>query len=48
MQKFLIDPSKDLYGSGNLSIRANGPTWWYIVFYSACRLPSDDDMKLRR
>ena len=30
-----MDPSKDLYGSGNLRNRANGPTWWYMIFYSA-------------
>jgi len=28
IQQTLMDPSKDLYGSGNLRNRANGPTWW--------------------
>ncbi len=40
-----MDPSKDLYGSGNLRNRANGPTWWYMIFYSAGGFPFDDDMK---
>jgi hypothetical protein len=40
-----MDPSKDLYGSGNLRNRANGPTWWYMMFYSAGGFPFDDDMK---
>src|SRR5262249_1326309 len=45
IQEFLMDPSKDLYGSGNLRNRANGPTWWYMIFYSAGGFPFDDDMK---
>lgn len=45
LQEFLMDPSKDLYGSGNLRNRANGVTWWYMVFYSAGGFPFDDDMK---
>jgi multiple sugar transport system substrate-binding protein len=45
LQEFLMDPSKDLYGSGNLRNRANGPTWWYMIFYSAGGFPFDDDMK---
>ena len=40
-----MDPSKDLYGSGNLRNRANGVTWWYMIFYSAGGFPFDDDMK---
>jgi multiple sugar transport system substrate-binding protein len=45
VQEFLMDPAKDLYGSGNLRNRANGPTWWYMIFYSAGGFPFDDDMK---
>jgi ABC-type glycerol-3-phosphate transport system substrate-binding protein len=45
LQEFLMDPSKDLYGSGNLRNRANGVTWWYMIFYSAGGFPFDDDMK---
>ncbi|MGB8185514.1 MAG: extracellular solute-binding protein, partial [Pseudolabrys sp.] len=45
VQEFLMDPSKDLYGSGNLRNRANGVTWWYMIFYSAGGFPFDDDMK---
>src|SRR6266849_4981545 len=44
LQEFLMDPSKDLYGSGNLRNRANGVTWWYMMFYSAGGFPFDDDM----
>jgi ABC-type glycerol-3-phosphate transport system substrate-binding protein len=45
LQEFLMDPSKDLYGSGNLRNRANGVTWWYMIFYSAGGFPFDDDLK---
>lgn len=45
LQQFLMDPAKDLYGSGNLRNRANGVTWWYMIFYSAGGFPFDDDMK---
>jgi ABC-type glycerol-3-phosphate transport system substrate-binding protein len=45
LQQFLMDPKKDLYGSGNLRNRANGVTWWYMIFYSAGGFPFDDDMK---
>jgi multiple sugar transport system substrate-binding protein len=45
IQEALMDPSKDLYGSGNLRNRANGVTWWYMIFYSAGGFPFDDDMK---
>ena len=45
LQAFLMDPKKDLYGSGNLRNRANGVTWWYMIFYSAGGFPFDDDMK---
>jgi len=45
IQEALMDPSKDLYGSGSLRNRANGPTWWYMIFYSAGGFPFDDDMK---
>jgi multiple sugar transport system substrate-binding protein len=44
IQQTLMDPSKDLYGSGNLRNRANGPTWWYMIFYSAGGFTFDDDM----
>jgi ABC-type glycerol-3-phosphate transport system substrate-binding protein len=44
LQETLMDPSKDLYGSGNLRNRANGPTWWYMIFYSAGGFTFDDDM----
>jgi ABC-type glycerol-3-phosphate transport system substrate-binding protein len=45
IQEFFMDPAKDIYGSGNLRNRANGPTWWYMMFYSAGGFPFDDDMK---
>jgi multiple sugar transport system substrate-binding protein len=45
IQQTLMDPAKDLYGSGSLRNRANGPTWWYMIFYSAGGFPFDDDMK---
>ena len=45
IQEFFMDPSKDLYGSANLRNRANGPTWWYMIYYSAGGFPFDDDMK---
>ena len=45
IQEFFMDPSKDLYGSGNLRNRANGVTWWYMIYYSAGGFPFDDDMK---
>ena len=45
LQEFLMDPSKDLYGSGNLRNRANGVTWWYMIFYSAGGFPFDDELK---
>jgi multiple sugar transport system substrate-binding protein len=44
LQETLMDPSKDLYGSGSLRNRANGPTWWYMMFYSAGGFTFDDDM----
>jgi multiple sugar transport system substrate-binding protein len=44
LQQFLMDPAKDLYGSGNLRNRANGVTWWYMIFYSAGGFPFDNDM----
>jgi hypothetical protein len=44
IQQTLMDPTKDLYGSGSLRNRANGPTWWYMTFYSAGGFPFDDDM----
>jgi multiple sugar transport system substrate-binding protein len=43
--EFFTDPSKDIYGSGNLRNRANGPTWFYMMLYSAGGFPFDDDMK---
>jgi multiple sugar transport system substrate-binding protein len=45
IQEALMDPSKDLYGSGSLRNRANGVTWWYMMFYSAGGFPFADDMK---
>src|SRR5262249_34607260 len=45
LQEFLMEPKTDLYGSGNLRNRANGVTWWYMIFYSAGGFPFDDDMK---
>lgn len=45
IQETLMDPSKDLYGSGSLRNRANGPTWWFMMFYSAGGFTFDDDMK---
>ena len=44
IQEALMDPAKDLYGSGSLRNRANGPTWWYMMFYSAGGFTFDDDM----
>jgi multiple sugar transport system substrate-binding protein len=44
IREFFHNPDKDLYGSGNLRNRANGPTWWYMMFYSAGGFPFDDDM----
>jgi multiple sugar transport system substrate-binding protein len=44
IQETLMDPSKDLYGSGSLRNRANGPTWWFMMFYSAGGFTFDDDM----
>jgi len=45
IQETLMDPSKDLYGSGSLRNRANGPTWWYMMLYSAGGFPFDNEMK---
>jgi maltose-binding protein MalE len=44
MMKFHHNPDKDFYGSANLRNRANGVTWWYMMFYSAGGFPFDDDM----
>ncbi len=44
LQQFFHNPDKDFYGSGNLRNRANGATWWYMMFYSAGGFPFDDDM----
>jgi multiple sugar transport system substrate-binding protein len=44
IQQFLHNPDKDIYGSGSLRNRANGATWWYMMFYSAGGFPFDDDM----
>ncbi|HET9904489.1 MAG TPA: extracellular solute-binding protein [Xanthobacteraceae bacterium] len=44
IQEFFHNPEKDLYGSGSLRNRANGPTWWYMMFYSAGGFPFDNDM----
>jgi len=44
IQQFFHSPDKDLYGSGGLRNRANGPTWWYMMFYSAGGFPFDEDV----
>lgn len=44
LQQFFHAPDKDMYGSGSLRNRANGATWWYMMFYSAGGFPFDDDM----
>ncbi len=44
IQQFLHNPDKDITGSGSLRNRANGATWWYMMFYSAGGFPFDDDM----
>src|SRR4051812_5407098 len=44
IQQFFHNPDKDLYGSGSLRNRANGATWWYMMFYSAGGFPFDNDM----
>lgn len=44
IQQFFHNPEKDLYGSGSLRNRANGVTWWYMMFYSAGGFPFDNDM----
>ena len=44
IQQFFHDPEKDITGSGSLRNRANGATWWYMMFYSAGGFPFDDDM----
>ena len=44
MMEFFQDQKNDFYGSANLRNRANGVTWWYMMFYSAGGFPFDDDM----
>lgn len=44
LQQFFHNPDKDITGSGSLRNRANGVTWWYMMFYSAGGFPFDDDM----
>ena len=44
IQQFFHDPEKDITGSGSLRNRANGATWWYMMFYSAGGFPFDNDM----
>ncbi len=44
IQQFFHNPDKDIYGSGSLRNRANGATWWYMMFYSAGGFPFDDDI----
>lgn len=46
MMEFFHDPKNDFYGSANLRNRANGVTWWYMMFYSAGGFPFDDDMNV--
>jgi multiple sugar transport system substrate-binding protein len=45
LMETLMDPAKDLYGSGSLRNRGNGATWWYMMLYSAGGFPFDDEMK---
>ena len=42
----LEDPSSYLFGSGNLRNCPYGPTWWYMIFYSAGGFTFDDDLNL--
>jgi ABC-type glycerol-3-phosphate transport system substrate-binding protein len=44
IQQFFHNPDKDITGSGSLRNRANGATWWYMMFYSAGGFPFDDDV----
>lgn len=44
LQQFFHNPDKGIFGSGSLRNRANGATWWYMMFYSAGGFPFDDDM----
>jgi multiple sugar transport system substrate-binding protein len=44
LQQFFHNPDKDIAGSGSLRNRANGVTWWYMMFYSAGGFPFDDDV----
>lgn len=44
LQQFFHNPDKGIWGSGSLRNRANGATWWYMMFYSAGGFPFDDDM----
>jgi multiple sugar transport system substrate-binding protein len=44
LQQFFHDPDKGIWGSGSLRNRANGATWWYMMFYSAGGFPFDNDM----
>ena len=44
IQQFFHNPEKDITGSGSLRNRANGATWWYMMFYSAGGFPFDDDV----
>jgi multiple sugar transport system substrate-binding protein len=45
IQQFFHNPDKNLWGSGNLRNRANGPLWYLMIFYSHGGFPFDDDMK---
>jgi multiple sugar transport system substrate-binding protein len=44
LQQFFHNPDQGIWGSGSLRNRANGATWWYMMFYSAGGFPFDDDM----
>ena len=44
LQQFFHNPDKGIWGSGSLRNRANGATWWYMMFYSAGGFPFDNDM----
>jgi multiple sugar transport system substrate-binding protein len=45
IMQFFHNPDKNLWGSGNLRNRANGVTWYLMMFYGHGGFPFDDDMK---
>jgi len=44
IMKFLHNPEKNIWGSGNLRNRANGVTWFLMTFYTHGGFPFDDEM----